>query len=351
MRTIIDLLKRGNQELFHSSIVGWFLDPKGEHRWRDSFLRGFLQLSAERSANLAIPPDLAGARVDVEAPGRGSRHDIRIVVGDTSIVVENKIKSVGSRSQLDRYRNRGHYVVPLGLTAMSFEEGIEGVVTYSDVLVLLRAMPSAQDLGAFGGLVEHYLLFLEREIAAFEALDSVFALEVAAELPQELCSDTDRSVYSQNDLRSFQHYLLESFSRRYLAERWSGRRTEKNEQSGVWLACSPTKFTRSHQLARVMSGEDKVWFHMEIHDGPFRQPSEQKAGVIQIRAQPEGSNVLFFDRFASEYGGRDDLALGRRPKDTFKTFYLASQPLRWADLPFQALGDKLNGFVRIFGAT
>lgn len=30
-RTIIDILRKGNQELFHSSMIAWFLDPHGEH--------------------------------------------------------------------------------------------------------------------------------------------------------------------------------------------------------------------------------------------------------------------------------------------------------------------------------
>ena len=31
MRTIVDILKRGNLELFHSSMVAWLIDSKGEH--------------------------------------------------------------------------------------------------------------------------------------------------------------------------------------------------------------------------------------------------------------------------------------------------------------------------------
>ena len=31
MRTIVDILQRGNLELFHSSMVAWLIDRKGEH--------------------------------------------------------------------------------------------------------------------------------------------------------------------------------------------------------------------------------------------------------------------------------------------------------------------------------
>ncbi len=30
-RTIVDILRKGNQELFHSAMVAWLLDPAAEH--------------------------------------------------------------------------------------------------------------------------------------------------------------------------------------------------------------------------------------------------------------------------------------------------------------------------------
>jgi PD-(D/E)XK nuclease superfamily len=47
-RTIIDILRKGNQELFHSSIIAWLLDPEGEHGFGPGFLHGFAE-AVERS--------------------------------------------------------------------------------------------------------------------------------------------------------------------------------------------------------------------------------------------------------------------------------------------------------------
>ena len=48
MSTMIDVLRRGNQELFHSSMIGWLLDPNAEHGFGSAFLSAFSALLAER---------------------------------------------------------------------------------------------------------------------------------------------------------------------------------------------------------------------------------------------------------------------------------------------------------------
>ncbi len=43
-RTLIDILRKGNQELFHSSMIAWLLDPLAEHGLGTGFLDAFAEM-------------------------------------------------------------------------------------------------------------------------------------------------------------------------------------------------------------------------------------------------------------------------------------------------------------------
>jgi len=44
VRTLVDILRKGNQELFHTSIISWLLDQKGEHGFGTIFLNELSEL-------------------------------------------------------------------------------------------------------------------------------------------------------------------------------------------------------------------------------------------------------------------------------------------------------------------
>src|SRR5690349_13445615 len=89
-RTIIDILRKGNQELFHSAMVAWLLDPQGEHAYGAAFLHGFAE-AVERKGYPKFHSALRGATATIttEATARKSRHDIRLMIGKTFVVIEN----------------------------------------------------------------------------------------------------------------------------------------------------------------------------------------------------------------------------------------------------------------------
>jgi hypothetical protein len=44
-RSVIAMLRKGNQELFHPTMVGWLLDPTAEHGYGSGFLDAFADRS------------------------------------------------------------------------------------------------------------------------------------------------------------------------------------------------------------------------------------------------------------------------------------------------------------------
>src|ERR1700722_7534547 len=123
-RTIIDILRKGNQELFHSSIIAWLLDPNGEHGYGAGFLDAFARLVEEKGdsrfqAALQASP---AVKITTEAPGRKSRYDIKLEIGSTLVVIENKTKSLGDDPQFEKYMSANTVLVALGLCNLSFSE-------------------------------------------------------------------------------------------------------------------------------------------------------------------------------------------------------------------------------------
>ncbi len=51
MRTLVDILRKGNQELFHTSIISWLLDPEAEHGFGTTFLNELSELLSKKGHN------------------------------------------------------------------------------------------------------------------------------------------------------------------------------------------------------------------------------------------------------------------------------------------------------------
>jgi hypothetical protein len=139
-RTIIDILRKGNQELFHSSIMAWLLDPDGEHGYGPGFLNAFAQTVEQRGCAKMREALETGqvTRIKTEATAHKSRYDIELQVGPVTVVIENKTKSLGGEVQFENYG--GKNIVALGWCAISFSPGVHSkypVVTYGDVLAIL----------------------------------------------------------------------------------------------------------------------------------------------------------------------------------------------------------------------
>src|SRR4051812_26211022 len=104
-RTIIDILRKGNQELFHSSVIAWLLDPGAEHRLGDGLLHAFARI-VERHGWPRMREALdAGptARITTEATARKSRYDIVVQLWSFTVVIENKTKSLGDKPRFEKY--------------------------------------------------------------------------------------------------------------------------------------------------------------------------------------------------------------------------------------------------------
>ena len=103
-----DALRLHGDELFHSNLLAWLLDPRGSHGLGDHFLQGFLAAcGASRAISAANRPSTIVRRErSLELDGGYGRLDIWMLNQEANFVcaVENKIWASEGEGQLAWYR-------------------------------------------------------------------------------------------------------------------------------------------------------------------------------------------------------------------------------------------------------
>ncbi len=97
--SILDVLGVGADEVRHSSILAWLINPKSRHGRGTEFLGAFLE-----AASISVGEDvLHDCRVFTEYPGQESVIDIMVCArGRFLLYIENKILSPEGPDQLNR---------------------------------------------------------------------------------------------------------------------------------------------------------------------------------------------------------------------------------------------------------
>lgn len=361
-RTIIDVLRKGNQELFHSSILAWLLDPDGEHGYGPAFLHAFARTVEERGCPKMWAALQAGpvARITTETAAHKSRYDIVLRIGPVAVVIENKTKSLGDEPQFEKYRGDNYVLVALGLCGISFSSAVHDkypVVTYGDVLALLDRLPEPPP-SDFRVLADHYREFLRRELAVLSEIDGWYTTGDPARGAAVPALVDCVGTCTQNDRRFLNLYLLEHLRRQLLqSSRWGRCRLklDKNMQSGVWLAAFGVEgeggvFRYADPLAALWKQHDvSVWFHIELWDGVLASVGDRAAGVIQLRCGATTKPKELADRFRAARPLRDGEKYPSRVGAEAGSYYLLARPLVKAHLTAMQFVCQLDLFAESFG--
>lgn len=352
-RTMVDLLKRGNQELFYSAMLAWLLDPTESHGLGHKFISGFI--STARSKGFDIPEDGWGApMVETEVRGRRSRYDIVVQCTDgNGFVIENKTKSIGALSQLEQYEQGGQLVVPLGLSAESFR-GDQPSLTYFHVRDLLEDLGSVPDDG-FGHLVRHFRQHLDGELERLQYVQRLAGGDLNLSLREGLRGGWESGELSTNDLR-FLNLLFLNIAKQelevgvFVGIQW---RSNKNQSSGAWLASSPTQpptgFRWAGSLLKAVE-PGRAWVHIELHRGVLSAGEKETVGQIQLRAKAgEGQTNRDLYSAVRDVVSGPEIEWARRPSDSYRSFKTAYMKLEGTTLTARKLRDELIRFLEIFG--
>jgi hypothetical protein len=254
-KTMIDILNKGNLELFHSSIIAWLLDPEESHDLGAEFLHAFLNEAYRNRSEFCILDDLPYECSEVKTEvhgGRKKRYDICIDIGDKRFIVENKTKSLGEKGQLDTYKGNNQHVIALGLLQESFEKDVHEkypLITYGTVKDLLKMVldntnVSDQKNNEYRVLIQHYYSYLDRELKAFGDIANVYLEGASHSLPDLYLTRRE------NDIRFYNYYylhLLKNYRTTHSPMWFDKEENEwheinKNMRSGVWYAFNSDAF-------------------------------------------------------------------------------------------------------------
>lgn len=359
MRTIIDILRKGNQELFHSSMIAWLLDPRAEHGLGKVFLEQFADKLVDkgRPELLEIVKTALPDSVRTEATSYKSRYDIVISIGQILIVIENKTKSLGEWPQFRKYEATNPLLVALGLCDVSFSADVASkypLLTYRDVLGILNNLPKQNN--DFGVLIDHYRLFLERELSILEFIVDCYA-HGNLNCHTRISELVKTASYTDNDRRFLNLYFLEKF-REHLSNsplwqeaRWS---TNKNMQSGVWLANYDAKLPNSYyvnpSIKRFCQEKSAgLWFHIELWNGVFAVGLDDTVGMLQLRCGTKSDKKEFIKEFQGLYKPAEGEYYPSRMRDA-GSFYLVGRNLSKKELVFIQLEKQMICFAERFGS-
>ena len=184
---IFEVTGMGQQEIKHSNVLGFFLDPSGEHGMEDRFLKRILQstvksLPVNSNASLQAPSALRIMLDDYSdaVVHREWLHIDLIIVSEsnkTVFVIENKVGAKEGDNQLTRYREKinehpkfqGYQKIYAFLTPDGDEASDSewGQITYEEVLthLLESQKEKANKISSEANLlIAHYTQLIRRNV-------------------------------------------------------------------------------------------------------------------------------------------------------------------------------------------
>lgn len=359
MRTIIDILRKGNQELFHSSMIAWLLDPKAEHGMNKLFLEKFSKvLYSKGFRKLSDILSYESLSIKTEAVSHKSRYDIRIKIDDLVFVIENKTKSIGAVPQFTKYDKKTTFPIALGFSDISFSPEVREIyplITYNDILNILNEI-TLNNNSDFTVLINHYRLFLERELSLLGQIISCYRdnnLHLHDKINKSIF---DINCYTSNDFRFLNLYYLEKL-KNYLSNASYLKDTEwksnKNMSSGTWLAIfkrKPDSFPFSDRIKKLCKEKEAaLWFHVEMKDkGLVAKRLDDDAGSIQLKCSCKCENKEMVNEFKKIYELKESENFSSRRCNTWNTFYIVKKNIKKKQLVFSEINELIKNFMLNF---
>jgi len=202
---IIELFKKGNQELFHSSFIAWLMNKDGEH--------GFGNRLAKRILKKIDYDIKADYKIETEYSDGANRYDIFIQQKNyKSLILENKVKSFGSKNQSERYLKSGYAFSYLALLRETIENsGKINIIYYKDVLDSI----SEEKLNLnnhYHFLINEYKNFLSKTIAVFTIVKKYCEGDIIWQDAKKSFEENLKGTTTKdNDVRTYSYYFYYIF--------------------------------------------------------------------------------------------------------------------------------------------
>jgi hypothetical protein len=205
---VIDVLRRGNQELFHSAFLAWLMNDHENHGLGKSFRSRIISqvqkdfgYDPQGEYNVETEHSEKRLRFDILLTPKGSEKNCK------GLVFENKVKSFGLPIQLDKYERAGYNVVALALLPQTLSEEIrQQVLTYKTILDALHDVPLRSE-HPYQFLVIQYRSFLQTTLDTYAAITAYCEGKLESDaFFERLGRAVNGLAFRDNDIRTFSHF-------------------------------------------------------------------------------------------------------------------------------------------------
>lgn len=181
---LFDVLKVSKNEIRHSNVLGWLLDPNENHGMGDAFLKGILQRLAENDSDgkYDVFKVLRSDMYSFSVYREWKNIDILLVSSEEKLVIaiENKVGAHEHSNQLNRYREilENDYAGYKRLYVYLTPDGEEpsdvsnwDVLTYTDVVEVIENIYNRMELQSDVSLmIRNYIEIIRRDIVEEQQL-------------------------------------------------------------------------------------------------------------------------------------------------------------------------------------
>jgi|GEM_PF-6370717 len=222
-----DSIGLSDKETLISGMLGWLLNPNGDHGFGNDFLNGFLGL-------INYPETLdSNTVVKMEEKSSKNRFDISVIRDNQRLaIVEVKTKTFGSIEQLKRYENEADVVIRVAFDEWNFTGFTEdekkrfNLIKFDQIAILIDGFKPKTP--KYSDFLESFSSHLKTEYKFFEGIRN-FYLGDATDLPINYNREAGSRFFSFLLL----YWLADKLRDKKILDNDKGM--VKSERSGVWL--------------------------------------------------------------------------------------------------------------------
>lgn len=385
----IEVMRMARQEIRHSAILAWLLDPRETHGFGDQFLKGFLAEALRGDENRRAPSAIEVSLSDLRDTSiRREKRNIDLFVDSPSngwaFVIENKFGSKQSNSQLERYRkiaeadaeSAGRKLIVRGIFLTLNEEEPEDssyvVLRYADVAGILSDLLKINREwlgGEVRQFLQHYLEVVEKETGMSNEHDHL--VDLAKQLYREhrkvldfiwahgattgfsLASDAvfgEGMNYGDEAKVGERTYVFNSSNDRqfsFLPTSWTSGLGGEKEKQELWGGCEGwwARYPLICYFGMVAESDFKGTLRLTAEVGPVANSALRRLIVDQIEYVANEKQLNHIVQFRSD--AKRELA---RYSRFFKHRAIHIEDISDPDAIAKAMRDLLTQFAPVFDA-
>ncbi len=329
-----------DRETLISGILGWFLNPTGDHGLGNTFL---IEIMKQVGIEKTFTNDTS---VQVEQNSKGGRRfDILLTINDgEKIAIEVKCKTYGSVNQLKKYSEKVSKVIRVGFDEWNYpdldntEREKYPLLKFKEIATILKRV--ARDKNNYNDLISSISKHLINESDAFDHIYEYYISEKKASPPH--------NYYKKNKGQRFVNILfwswfLEKMEDTDLDLKYNWK--INSERSGVWCAGLNINVPENEVISLnsfnlKLNGPFNAWVHFEVNNKATLFGDEKEvAGKVQLRITDSNRLNLIHEEFKKSLAELNDRGYQipkRRPGNSIYynaiTRYLSKRELRYSSL-------------------